>query len=64
MYAVALASKKRITRTIENSGGLEYTAKAARREKDVAVAALDVLPESEFRRSLVALADFAVARTY
>jgi len=59
-----LEDLERITRTIENSGGLEYTAKAARREKDVAVAALDVLPESEFRRSLVALADFAVARTY
>jgi octaprenyl-diphosphate synthase len=54
----------RITRAIESSGGLEYTARLARREKDLAIDALSRLPESVYRRALGALAEFAVARTY
>jgi len=53
-----------ITRLIETSGGLEYTAGMARREKELAVEALGRLPASKFRDALVTLADFAVARTY
>ena len=53
-----------ITRTIESSGGLEYTARLARREADLAIAALDRLPESAYRRALRELADFAVGRSY
>jgi octaprenyl-diphosphate synthase len=53
-----------ITRLIETSGGLEYTARMARREKDLAVQALVKLPPSNFRNALASLADFAVARTY
>ena len=53
-----------ITRLIETSGGLEYTARMARREKDLAVEALGRLPASQYRDALVTLADFAVARTY
>jgi octaprenyl-diphosphate synthase len=53
-----------ITRLIETSGGLEYTARMARREKDMAVEALGRLPASRYREALVTLADFAVARTY
>jgi octaprenyl-diphosphate synthase len=53
-----------ITRLIETSGGLEYTAGMARREKVLAVEALDLLPGSKYRDALVSLADFAVARTY
>ena len=53
-----------VTRTIESSGGLEYTARLARREKDLAVEALDRLPESVYTQSLRALAQFAVDRTY
>jgi len=53
-----------ITRLIETSGGLEYTALMARREKDMAVEALGRLPASKYRDALVTLADFAVARTY
>jgi octaprenyl-diphosphate synthase len=53
-----------ITRLIETSGGLEYTARMARREKEQAVEALGRLPASKYRDALVALADFAVARTY
>jgi octaprenyl-diphosphate synthase len=53
-----------ITRTIESAGGLEYTARLAQREKDLAAAALSRLPESAYREALGALAEFAVARTY
>ena len=53
-----------ITRLIEASGGLEYTARMARREKELAVEALGKLPASNYRTALVSLADFAVARTY
>ena len=53
-----------ITRLIETSGGLEYTAGMARREKELAVEALGGLPASKYRDALMTLADFAVARTY
>jgi octaprenyl-diphosphate synthase len=53
-----------ITRLIETSGGLEYTARMARREKELAVEALGSLPASKYRDALVTLAEFAVARTY
>jgi len=53
-----------ITRMIESSGGLEYTARLARREKDLAIEALADLPDSAHSRSLRALADFAVSRTH
>jgi octaprenyl-diphosphate synthase len=53
-----------ITRLIESSGGLEYTAQVARREKDLAVTALAPVPASRYRDALAALVEFAVARTY
>ena len=53
-----------VTRAIESSGGLEYTARLARHEADLAIDALGRLPESAFVGSLRALADFAVGRSY
>ncbi len=53
-----------ITRTIESSGGLEYTARLAQREKDLAIEALGRLPESAHRQALQALAEFAVGRSF
>jgi octaprenyl-diphosphate synthase len=53
-----------VTRAIESSGGLEYTARLARSEADLAIDALGRLPESAFVGSLRALADFAVGRSY
>jgi octaprenyl-diphosphate synthase len=53
-----------ITRTIESSGGLEYTARLAQRERDLANGALADLPDSAFVQALRALADFAVSRTH
>jgi octaprenyl-diphosphate synthase len=54
----------RITQLIAAAGGLEYTSRMARREKDLAVSALHRLPASAYRDALEALAEFAVARTY
>ena len=53
-----------VTRAIDSSGGLEYTARLARREADLAIDALSRLPESAYLGSLRALADFAVGRSY
>jgi octaprenyl-diphosphate synthase len=54
----------RITRLIEASGGIEYTARMAQEEKDRAIAALGTVPASPYRDALATLAEFAVARTY
>jgi len=54
----------RVSQIIESSGGLEYTARLARREKDLAIEALSRLPDSAYKQALEALAEFAVARTY
>lgn len=53
-----------ITRVIETSGGLEYTARMAQREKDLAIGALLPVPASPYRNALESLARFAVARTH
>jgi len=53
-----------ITRTIESSGGLEYTARLAQREKDLAIEALADLPDSAHKQALRSLAEFAVSRTH
>jgi octaprenyl-diphosphate synthase len=58
------ADLESITRTIESAGGLQYTARLAQREKDLAIEALGRLPESEYTRALGALAEFAVGRSY
>ncbi|HSF79301.1 MAG TPA: octaprenyl-diphosphate synthase, partial [Steroidobacteraceae bacterium] len=53
----------RIRSAIESTGGLDYTARLARSEADLAIQALAGIPESAFRESLAALAEFAVARS-
>jgi len=53
-----------VTRTIESAGGLQYTARLARREADLAIEALAGIPDTAYRQALRALADFAVARTH
>lgn len=51
-----------VTRTIESSGGLEYTARLAQRETGLAIEALGRLPDSAHKDALCALAEIAVAR--
>jgi octaprenyl-diphosphate synthase len=50
--------------TIESTGGIPYTAQAAQREADLAIAALDPLPASPYKEALYSLAEFSVNRTY
>ncbi|MBS1200353.1 MAG: octaprenyl diphosphate synthase [Proteobacteria bacterium] len=51
-----------IRAAIESTGGLDYTARLARSEADLAIQALAGVPESAYRDSLAALAEFAVNR--
>ncbi len=53
-----------ITTAIESSGGLAYTARLARQEASLAIEALAVLPDSQYKQALRELADFSVERTY
>jgi octaprenyl-diphosphate synthase len=58
------ADFEQVRRVIESTGGLEYTARLARREADLAVEALAGIPDSAHRRALGALAEFAVTRSH
>jgi octaprenyl-diphosphate synthase len=49
---------------IESTGAIPYTAQAAQREADLAIAALAPLPESPYKDALNNLAEFSVNRTY
>ncbi|HMN44095.1 MAG TPA: octaprenyl diphosphate synthase [Povalibacter sp.] len=53
-----------ITAAIESTGGLAYTARLARQEASLAIEALAVLPDSQYKQALRELADFSVERTY
>jgi octaprenyl-diphosphate synthase len=49
---------------IEATGAIPYTAQAAQQESDLAIAALDPLPDSAYRDALYSLAEFSVNRSY
>jgi octaprenyl-diphosphate synthase len=49
---------------IESTGSIPYTAQAAQRQADLAIAALAPLPASTYKEALYSLADFSVNRTY
>jgi len=53
-----------ITAAIESTGALAYTSRSAQREADLAVAALEIIPESPYKQALISLARFSVARTF
>ena len=53
-----------ILTAIESTGGLQYTARLAQAEADLAIATLAALPETPFRNGLAALARFAVERQH
>lgn len=48
---------------IESTGGIPYTAQAAQREADLAIKALNPLPESAYKEALYGLAEFSVNRS-
>jgi octaprenyl-diphosphate synthase len=49
---------------IKNTGAIDYTAKAARNEVELAKQSLSVIDESEYKTALIALADFSVNRSF
>lgn len=53
-----------ILEAIESTDAIAYTADAARREADLALAALDELAESPYKEAMYALAEFSVDRRY
>src|ERR1700733_7517472 len=52
-----------VVTAIETTGGLEYAQRAAESESELALAALDVLPDSSYKEGLASLARFAVEHT-
>jgi octaprenyl-diphosphate synthase len=53
-----------VLEAITDTGALEYAREQARREAAVACAAIELLPNSKYRESLLQLADFAVNRNH
>jgi octaprenyl-diphosphate synthase len=53
----------RVLEAIRSCGALDYARDAASREADAAARAIDALAESEYKRSLLELAAFAVTRS-
>jgi len=49
---------------IESTDAIEYTARKAREEADLAIAQLQNIPASNYTDALKTLADFSVSRTY
>ena len=53
----------RIQRIMDETGALAYTKRCANEEADKAVAALEAVPESDYKQALIALAYISVERT-
>lgn len=53
-----------IVRIINETGAIDYTARAASNEVAYAKAALDLLPDSDYKQALLGLAEFAINRDY
>ncbi len=53
-----------ITRTIHDTGALDYTRKVAREEADQAIAQLDIISDSDYKKALITLANFSVERSF
>jgi octaprenyl-diphosphate synthase len=53
-----------VLEAVHQTGALEYTRAQARRESEQACEALSVLPNTNYRQSLIQLADFAASRQF
>ena len=53
-----------VLKIIQHTGALEYTRQQAQREADAACAALGILSNSEYKKSLLQLAHFAATRQF
>jgi len=54
----------RVIKIIEQTGSLAYTASKAREQAALAKQNLQVLPDSQYKKALSALADFSVSRSF
>jgi len=52
----------RILASMERTGALQYTKEQALKARDAAVSALEIIPDSDYKQALIALADIAVER--
>src|SRR5512139_411552 len=59
-----LARFAEVLQVVQQTGALDYTRQQAQREADAACAALAVLADSQYRQSLLELAQFAANRQY
>lgn len=59
-----LALFDEVLQVVQQTGALEYTRQQAQREAEAACAALAVLPESQYKQSLLELAEFAASRKF
>ncbi|HXH03951.1 MAG TPA: octaprenyl diphosphate synthase [Candidatus Competibacteraceae bacterium] len=65
--AIAQGGRDRIdvvTRAIESTGAIAYTARLAREQAELAVRALDGMAPSPYKDALIGLAEFSVSRTF
>jgi len=53
-----------VLQIIKDTGALEFTRRQAQRESDAACAALSTLPDTNYKHSLLQLADFAATRQF
>jgi octaprenyl-diphosphate synthase len=49
---------------IESTGAIEYTRAAAKREKDLAIEAISIIPDSVYKSALIDLANFSLERNH
>lgn len=57
-----LSKLKDIRAVVESTGALQYTMACAQEAADAAIGALADIPDSEYKRAMIAIADFAVRR--
>jgi len=62
-HANGMEKLEEILQAMKETGALEYTTQVAHQEADKAIAELKVLPESEYKQALIALAHLAVERS-
>jgi len=53
-----------IISAVRSTGAIDYTANAAKREAEKAIAFLDVLPDSKYKQAMITLAQFSVSRSF
>ncbi len=53
-----------VMKAIESTQAIAYTARLAREQSDLAIAAIEVIPESPHKDALIGLAEFSIARSY